>query len=69
MSSKVGLFADPKGKKRNIPNKNKKAVKEFENIIEMAELRALSKLSLKQPLNDKQFKRMMELGRKQGYRK
>jgi hypothetical protein len=43
----------------------KRFSKEFENIIEMAELRALSKHSLEQPLTDKQYVRFMELGKKQ----
>jgi hypothetical protein len=42
--------------------KRKKAIQEFEYTIEMAELRALSKKSLEQPLTDREFKRMRELG-------
>lgn len=33
-------------------------IKEFEKIKKIAELKALSKLSLEQELTDKQFKRM-----------
>jgi len=40
----------------------KKLAKEFEYTIEMAELRALSKRSLEQPLTDREFKRYKELG-------
>ena len=36
-------------------------IKEFEHMIEMAELKALSNFSLEQPLSEIQFKRMMEL--------
>ena len=42
----------------------RQAIKEFEAITEMAELRALSKLSLETPLNDSQFNRMIELKNK-----
>ena len=35
--------------------------KEFDQVREMAELNALSKYSLEHPLNDAQYKRMMEL--------
>jgi hypothetical protein len=38
-----------------------KAVKEFEYMKNRAELKALSNYSLENPLNDVQFKRMMEL--------
>jgi hypothetical protein len=34
-----------------------------------AELRALSKHSLENPLSDKQYDRMMALGKKLGYKK
>jgi hypothetical protein len=37
------------------------AIKEFEDLLEIAELKALSRLSLEQPLTDKQFIRMKEL--------
>jgi hypothetical protein len=52
------------------PNKTrrKKIMKEFEDMTEMAELRALSKTSLQRPLTDKEYERMMLLGKKQiGY--
>lgn len=39
-------------------------IKEFENMLEMSELKALSKVSLKRPLSDKEFLRMKELGDK-----
>jgi hypothetical protein len=42
----------------------KKAVKEFEEMTSMAELRALSKTSLERQLTDKEFKRMMVLKKK-----
>jgi hypothetical protein len=42
--------------------KGKKLAEEFMYTIEMAELRALSKKSLEQPLTDKEFNRMKELG-------
>lgn len=41
--------------------KAKKAIKEFEDMIYMAELKALSKYSLENPLTDNQYNRMMEL--------
>jgi len=44
-------------------NKNE-AIKEFEGMKEMAELRALSNYSLEHSLSDEQFKRMMELKEK-----
>jgi hypothetical protein len=44
----------------------KKFISEFENMLENAELRALSNLSLQRPLNDKEYERFMELGRKAG---
>jgi hypothetical protein len=34
---------------------------QFENMKNMAEIKALSDYSLEHPLNDTQFKRMMEL--------
>ena len=37
------------------------AIKEFEYMRNLAELKALSNYSLENPLNDEQFKRMMEL--------
>lgn len=42
-------------------NKKHQFAQDFMKMISMAELKALSKLSLEQPLNDKQFKRMMDL--------
>ena len=39
----------------------KQLLKEFEDMRNMAELKALSNYSLENPLNDSQFKRMMEL--------
>ncbi len=38
-----------------------KAIKEFEYMKNMAELKVLSKHSLKHPLTDTQYNRMMEL--------
>lgn len=40
---------------------NKEFIKEFENIRDMAELKALSNYSLEHPLTNQQFKRIMEL--------
>ena len=37
------------------------ALKEFEQMRNLAELKVLSKFSLENPLNDEQYKRMMEL--------
>jgi len=42
----------------------KQAIKEFEEMREKAELRALSRHSLIKPLTDEQFKRFKELGEK-----
>ena len=39
-------------------------IKQFEEMKETAELRALSKISLERPLDDKEFIRMKELGDK-----
>lgn len=36
-------------------------IKEFQEMRNKAELNALSKISLERPLNDEEFKRMMEL--------
>lgn len=36
-------------------------IKKFEQMKNMAELKALSQVSLEQPLTDTQFKRIMEL--------
>ena len=38
-----------------------KAIKEFESMKDFAELKALSNISLNNPLTDKQYKRMMYL--------
>lgn len=48
-------------------DEGKKLLSQFENTIEWAELRALSKHSLEHPLTDGQHARMMELGRKLGF--
>ena len=42
-------------------NKGKQLMNEFEHMRNLAELKALSKFSLENPLSDKQYKRMMEL--------
>lgn len=42
-------------------NKKHQFAQDFMKMINIAELKALSKLSLEQPLSDRQFKRMMEL--------
>ena len=42
----------------------KKLVKDFENTIENAELRALQKVSFERPLTDKEFKRFKLLANK-----
>lgn len=39
-------------------------INEFENMKELAELKALSKFSLEHPLDDKQLLRMKELFKK-----
>ena len=41
--------------------KETNTIKEFEQMRNLSELKALSNFSLKNPLNDKQFKRMIEL--------
>lgn len=41
-------------------------IEEFEYNRNLAELKALSKLSLEKPLTDREFKRMMELKEKVG---
>ena len=43
--------------------KGKQLLKEFEEMRNMAELKALSKHSLEHPLTDKQYDRMMELAK------
>lgn len=40
------------------------AIQEFEGMRDLAELKALSKFSLEEPLSQKQFERMMELKNK-----
>jgi len=44
-----------------VTKEQKNFIKSFEDMRNTAELKALSGLSLKEPLTDKQFKRMMEL--------
>ena len=44
----------------------KEIIFNFEYMRDMAELRALSSYSLENPLNDRQYNRMRELGKKQG---
>lgn len=39
-------------------------ITEFENMRDLAELKALSNYSLEHPLDDEQYKRMMELKKK-----
>lgn len=46
--------------------KGKKLMEEFENMRDMSELKALSRISLERPLNDMEYKRMIELGKKAG---
>ena len=53
----------------NLAQRRKKAIKDFEYMRDMAELRALSKHSLEHPLTDKQYDRMMFLGKKLGLKK
>ncbi len=50
---------------KNNPNKEskKKAIKEFEQMRNLAEFKALSKISLERQLSDKEFKRFKELGK------
>lgn len=42
----------------------KEFIEEFEEMHDMAELKALSSVSLERPLNDNEFKRIMELKKK-----
>ena len=44
-----------------IKQKRKELIKEFEYMRNMAEIKALSKISLERPLTKDEFKRMMEL--------
>jgi hypothetical protein len=46
--------------------KNNQIMKEFEQMRNMAELKALSNFSLENPLNNSQFKRMMDLKKEVG---
>lgn len=39
----------------------RRMIKEFENMRDWAEINALSKVSLERPLNDEEYKRIMEL--------
>jgi len=41
--------------------KKNKTIKEFEQMIGMAELKVLSEASLKRPLTDKEYQKMMKL--------
>ena len=45
--------------------KKKKLMVDMTRIFEMGELRALSDRSLNRPLSDKEYKRMMELAKRQ----
>jgi len=42
-------------------NQLKELIKEFESMRNLAELKALSQISLEKPLTDEEFKRMMVL--------
>ena len=44
--------------------KKQKTIKEFEEMKDKAEMRALSKISLKRVLTNKEFERYKELGKK-----
>ncbi len=44
--------------------KQKQAVKEFEDMKDNSELRALSDLSLVEPLTEEQYQKMMSLAKK-----
>jgi hypothetical protein len=48
------------------PEERKKCVKEFEEMTERAEMRALSSASLVRPLTDEEYDRFMLLGKKYG---
>ena len=50
----------------DISERRKLFVEEHERMLDMAELKALSKYSLEHPLNDRQYERMMFLGKKLG---
>jgi len=45
---------------------NKQVIKEFESMRNMAELRALSNVSIERELMDHEYSRMMELAKKEG---
>lgn len=45
-------------------NKQQETMREFEQMKDFAELNALSKFSLENPLNEEQYKRIMELKNK-----
>ena len=45
----------------SLKERQQEAIKEFEKMRNLAELRALSSYSLEYRLNDAQYKRMMEL--------
>jgi hypothetical protein len=47
----------------------KKFAKDFEYMRDLAELRALSNYSLEHPLTNRQYDRMMFLGKKLGLKK
>jgi len=47
-------------------SEKRKAIREFNKMSEMAELKALSKVSLERPLTEREYKRFTELGRKRG---
>jgi SPP1 gp7 family putative phage head morphogenesis protein len=49
--------------------KEQEAIADFEYMRDMAELRALSKISLERPLNDEEYERMNELAEKVGLKK
>ena len=46
--------------------RKKKAISEFEEMRDFAELRAISKVSQERPLTDREFARMKELKSKVG---
>lgn len=53
----------------DIAERRKKFMEEHQRMLDMAELRALSKYSLEHPLTEKQYARMMFLGKKLGLKK
>ena len=54
--------------KMSTHDEGKKLLREFESMTQMAELRALSRVSVERKLNDKEFTRMMELAMMLGLR-